>query len=280
MMLDTMLDATPAPTTLRLGTQGWNYTTWVGPFYPDGTRAPDFLRTYARAFSTVEVDSTFYAIPAASTVRGWAARTPESFTFAVKLPQEITHERRFIDARDVLHAFVDRMRELGPRLGPVLIQCGPDFSPLERNALQHFLAELPETLRFAIEFRQRAWITRETLAMLRESRVALALSDGRWIPRDWLLKLCKRPTTDFSYLRWMGPDRTITDYSQLQVDRSAELDAWAAMIPVLQGQVREVYGYINNHFAGHSPASVRMLQQRLRLKVVDPAGIGEQSSLF
>ena len=78
----------------------------------------------------------------------------------------------------------------------------------------------------------------------------------------------------------MGPDRTITDYSHLQVDRSSELDAWAAMIPVLQGQVREVYGYINNHFAGHSPASVRMLQQRLGLKVVDPAGIGEQSSLF
>ena len=176
MMLDDMPDVTPAPApaTLRLGTQGWNYATWIGPFYPDGTRAPDFLRTYARAFNTVEVDSTFYAIPAASTVRGWAARTPESFTFAVKLPQEITHERRFIDAHDVLHAFVDRMRELGPRLGPVLIQCGPDFSPLERNALQHFLAELPEAPRFAIEFRQRAWISQETLAMLRVTSRACA----------------------------------------------------------------------------------------------------------
>jgi uncharacterized protein YecE (DUF72 family) len=271
---------TVAPARLRLGTQGWNYAAWVGPFYPDGTRAPDFLRTYARAFSTVEVDSTFYAIPAASTVRGWAARTPESFTFAVKLPQEITHERRFVDAHDVLLAFLERMQELGPRLGPVLIQCGPDFSPLERDALQAFLGALPDTQRFAIEFRQRAWISKETLSMLRDARVALALSDGRWIPRDWLLKLCEQPTADFTYLRWMGPDRTITDYSQLQVDRSAELDAWAAMIPVLQGQVREVYGYVNNHFAGHSPASVRMLQQRLGIGVVDPGSIGEQPSLF
>ncbi len=282
MTLDATLDTTHArtPATLRLGTQGWNYAAWVGPFYPDGTRAPDYLRTFSRAFDTVEVDSTFYAIPAASTVRGWAARTPESFTFAVKLPQEITHERRFVDALDVLSAFLERMQELGPRLGPVLIQCGPDFSPLERGSLQDFLAALPDTQRFAIEFRQRAWISKDTLTMLRASRVALALSDGRWIPRDWLLKLCERPTADFSYLRWMGPDRTITDYSQLQVDRSAELDAWAAMIPVLQGQVREVYGYVNNHFAGHSPASVRMLQQRLGIGVVDPAGIGEQPSLF
>ena len=83
---------------LRLGTQGWNYPAWVGPFYPDGTRTTEFLRTYARAFGAVEVDSTFYAIPPASTVRGWAARTPDAFTFALKLPQEITHERRFVDA--------------------------------------------------------------------------------------------------------------------------------------------------------------------------------------
>ncbi len=265
---------------LRLGTQGWNYPSWVGPFYPDGTRSTDFLRTFARAFGTVEVDSTFYAIPPVSTVRGWASRTPDSFVFACKVPQEITHERRFVDALDPLHVFCERMRELGPRLGPLLIQCGPDFSPIEREALQAFLPLLPRDLRFAIEFRQRAWISKDTLAMLRQAGVALALSDGRWIPRDWLLKLCEQPTADFAYLRWMGPDRTITDYSHLQVDRSAELDAWAAMIPLLQGQVRDVYGYVNNHFAGHSPASVRMLQQRLGLATIDPATIGDQPSLF
>ncbi len=272
--------ATPAVARLRLGTQGWNYSSWVGPFFPPGTRASAFLSTYSRAFSTVEVDSTFYAIPPLSTVRGWASRTPESFTFSLKVPQEITHERRFVDAEDVLAAFVERVRELGPRLGPLLLQCGPDFSPIERDALSAFLPRLPRDLRFAIEFRQRAWMSNETFALLRDHGVALALSDGRWIPREWLLALAERPTADFAYLRWMGPDRSITDYSHLQVDRSAELDAWAAMIPVLQGQVREVYGYVNNHFAGHSPASVRMLQERLGLPVVDPGSIGEQPSLF
>lgn len=265
---------------LRLGTQGWNYPAWVGPFYPDGTRPADFLRTFARAFDVVEIDSTFYAIPPVSTVRGWASRVPSHFTFTCKLPQEITHERRFVDCADVLAAFADRMRELGPQLGPILIQCGPDFAPSEGRAFAEFLTLLPADLRFAVEFRQSAWIRRRTLSMLSAHRVALALSDGRWIPREWLLKLCEQPTADFAYLRWMGPDRRITDYGALQVDRSAELDAWAAVIPVLQGQVREVYGFVNNHFAGHAPASVRMLQERLGVPPVDPRSIGEQASLF
>jgi uncharacterized protein YecE (DUF72 family) len=78
----------------------------------------------------------------------------------------------------------------------------------------------------------------------------------------------------------MGPDRAITDYSQLRVDRSAKLDAWARMMPVLQGQVREIFGFVNNHFAGHAPASVRMLQTRLGLPTVDPARLRDQASLF
>ena len=265
---------------LRLATQGWNYPSWVGPFYPVGTRPADFLRAFARAFDAVEVDSTFYAIPPASTVRGWSTRTPPTFSFACKVPQEITHERRFVNALDVLRQFTDRMRELGPQLGPLLLQCRPDFTSAEWHALAEFLPQLPTDLRFAIEFRHRSWITPDTLALLRAHGVALALSDGRWIPRAWLLKLCEQPTADFCYLRWMGADRTLTDYSHLQVDRSAELNAWSTMIPVLQGQVREVYGFVNNHFAGHSPASVRMLQERLGLPTVDPGTIGDQPSLF
>src|SRR5687767_15752554 len=82
------------PSNVRIGTQGWNYDAWVGPFYPEGSRAGDFLALYARAFNTVEVDSTFYAIPSEKVVQGWVDRTPDDFVFALKLPQEITHERR------------------------------------------------------------------------------------------------------------------------------------------------------------------------------------------
>lgn len=172
------------------------------------------------------------------------------------------------------------MRELGAKLGPILIQCAPDSTPQQGKPFAEFLAALPRDMRFAVEFRHPAWIRRRVLALLREHGVALALSDGKWIRRDWLLKLCEQPTADFAYLRWMGPDRTITDYSHLQHDRSAELDAWALMMPVLQVQVREIYGFVNNHFAGHAPASVRMLQQRLGVATVDPAALATQASLF
>jgi uncharacterized protein YecE (DUF72 family) len=265
---------------LRVGTQGWNYDAWVGPFYPTGTRPANYLQTYARAFNTVEVDSTFYAVPPMKTVQGWRQRTPEGFTFALKLPQEITHERHLKDPGDVLVPFLDAARELGPKLGPILVQCGPDFGPAELPALTHFLPLLPPGMQFAIEFRQRGWINEGVLALLREHGVALALSDGRWIPRNVLFKLADAPTADFAYVRWMGPDRSIVDYSRIQVDRSKEIVHWAETLGGLLSRVKTAYLYVNNHFAGHSPASIRMLQETMGLPVVRPERMGEQLGLF
>jgi len=264
---------------IRIGTQGWNYDAWVGPFYPDGTKPVDFLRVYARAFETVEVDSTFYAIPAPRTLRDWADRVPDEFRFALKLPQEITHENRLRNFAPALDQFLDRARELGPKLGPVLVQLGPDFAPNELPALASFLPALPRDVRVAVEFRQRGWIHDGVLALLAEHNVALALTDARWIPRKTMLALAERPTADFTYIRWMGPDRDIVDYSRVQVDRSREIEAWARILPAIAKRVA-VYGYFNNHFAGHSPASARELQTRLGIPAVDPAQLGEQLSLF
>lgn len=265
---------------IRIGTQGWNYDAWVGPFYPPGTRPQDFLSTYARAFDTVEVDSTFYAIPPASTVRSWASRVPEGFTFALKLPQEITHENRLRNSADLVALFFERVRELGPKLGPVLIQLGPDFGPVELPALTAFLPLLPRDVQVAVEFRQRGWIYDGVLALLSEHNVALALTDGRWIPRKTILRLAARPTADFAYIRWMGPNRDLVDYSRIQVDRTREIEAWTAVLPSLAERVKVVYGYVNNHFAGHSPGSARDLQRRLGQPVVEPDQLGEQMSLF
>jgi len=264
---------------LLLGTQGWNYSAWVGSFYPTGTRPADFLTTYARAFPTVEVDSTFYAVPPERTVLGWHERTPSGFTFALKLPQEITHERRLQDAEDVTELFLERVRLLGDKLGPILIQFGPDFGVSNMPALERYLPTLPRDIRFAVELRQRQWITDELLELLTAHRVALTLSDGRWIPRDTLFELTERPTADFTYVRWMGPDRSIEDFSRTQVDRSRELESWSEVLRSLVKRVM-VYGYANNHYAGHSPATVRELQVLLGQKPVEPKMLGEQISLF
>lgn len=265
---------------IRIGTQGWNYDAWVGPFYPVGTRLADYLPVYARAFDTVEVDSTFYAIPPSKTVRGWAERTPDEFVFALKMPQEITHERRLRDVDPALDVFLDRARELGPKLGSVLVQLGPDFAPAELPALASFLPRLPADIRFAVEFRQRGWIHDGLLAMLAEHGVALALSDGRWIPRKTMMSLATRPTASFTYVRWMGPNRDIVDYSRVQRDTTRELELWASVLGPLVERALDVYGYVNNHFAGHSPASARELQRLFGQTPVDPDQLGEQMSFF
>jgi len=282
-LLDIMSSVAPIlsmTSRIRLGTQGWNYDAWVAPFYPAGTRPADYLAVYARAFDTVEVDSTFYAVPPAKTVRGWYDRTPEEFSFALKLPQEITHERRLRDCADIAELFFDRARELGTKLGPVLVQLGPDFGPAELPALANMLPTLPRDIKFAIEFRQRAWINDGVLALLAEHGVALTLTDARWVPRKQMLALAGRPTADFTYIRWMGGNRDIVDYSRIQIDRSRELEQWAGVLAILAKVRVKVYGYVNNHFAGHSPQSVRELQRMLGQTPKEPESLGEQMTLF
>ncbi len=268
---------------ILIGTQGWNYPAWVGPFYPPGTRATEFLSTYAKAFRVVEVDSSFYAVPDPRAVRAWRERTPPDFTFALKMPREVTHELRLRNADPLVRDFLDRARELGPKLGPILLQMGPDFAPHELPALERFLPTLPRDLRFAVEVRQSRWMGPDVLPQLLEllvrDGVALALSDGRWIRRDTMLELAERPTADFLYVRWMGPDREITDYSWVQYDRSEEIRAWAEVLRRV-AHTKDVYGFFNNHFAGHSPASARALQGLLGQQPVDPESLREQRSLF
>src|SRR5262249_46607829 len=176
--------------------------------------------------------------------------------------------------------FFDRAGELEGKLGPILIQLGPDFGPAELPAVAQLLPKLPRDLRFAIEFRQRAWIHDGVLALLAEHNVALTISDGRWIPRKQMMQLASRPTADFAYVRLMGMDQSIVDYSRIQIDRTPDLEAWASVLWPYAEQGRDAFVYVNNHFAGHSPASARDLQRLLRQSVVQLEQLGEQMSFF
>jgi uncharacterized protein YecE (DUF72 family) len=268
------------PGVVRIGTQGWNYAAWEGPFYPLDTPQASFLSVYARAFDTVEIDATFYSVPSPSTIRGWAERVPAGFVFALKMPQEVTHEHRLRDISELAELFFDRARMLGPKLGPILFQFAPEFGPSELPALAAFLPRLPRDLAFAVEFRHRGWIHDGVLALLAEHNVALALTDTRFIPRRVTLSLVERPTADFAYVRWLGPDRDLVDHTRLQVDRSRDLAVWADAIRRLQDRVKAVYAYMSNFFAGHAPASARMLQELLGQSPVPPERMGDQLTLF
>ncbi|MGI9090705.1 MAG: DUF72 domain-containing protein [Gemmatimonadaceae bacterium] len=268
------------PAALHIGTQGWNYSAWSGSFYPYETRPADYLSTYARAFDTVEVDSTFYAVPPSSTVRGWYDRTPHNFVFALKFPQTVTHEGRLRDTSGTTEIFFERVRELGHKLGPVLVQLGPDFGPEELPAMVDFLPRVPYDLRVAMEFRARGWMTPGVLALLRDHGIAVALVDGPWVPRRWMLELALRPTATFCYIRWMGRNRDLVDHSRIQVDRSRELARWSEAIADIPESVTDVYAYTSNYFAGHAPRSARDIQEMLGVPSVDPEMLGEQMRLF
>jgi uncharacterized protein YecE (DUF72 family) len=264
---------------IRIGTQGWNYDGWMKSFYPPKTSAKEMLSLYAKIFDTVEIDSTFYAIPAENSVRGWYEKTPQGFLFSVKLPSEITHKNRLRDSEKYLQDFLERMRLLKEKLGCILIQLPPDFSPAEDQALRSFLKILPEDFNFAVEFRDADWIKEAVLAELEGHRVALALTDGKWIGREKYLGLIELQNSLFSYVRWLGP-RELTDFSRIQIDRTKELSQWADAFRVISQKTSIIYGYFNNHFQGHSPASSNAFKQLLGLKPTDPSSLIVQPSLF
>ena len=254
---------------LMFGAQGWLYDDWVGSFYPPGTDGRDMLVEYARVFSTVEVDSTYYATPAVRTVEGWRRRTPDTFQFALKVPSEITHVRRFRDALTPFGEFVDRVRILGAQAGAILVQCPPDFAPDPENkvALFDFMAAaLPCDVRIALELRDPQWYDDELFMLARKQRFTLAITEGSYASLDLASRiageLIRDPPTDFAYVRWLG-DRSLTRYDRVVLDRSKELDVWERLLRSLRRGVRDIYGYANNHYQGHSPATVRAILARL-----------------
>ncbi len=265
-----------------LGTQGWNYGAWVSPFYPVGTKPSGMLAVYSRGFSTVEVDSTAYGLPSDPSVASWSKSVPAHFKFALKLPQEITHERRLEDTQRIVRRFVDRVAPLKQRLGPLLIQLSPGFRPSggSQTVLHRFLESLPGGHRWAVEFRHPGWMTPAVGDLLKSHNVALALVDGRWIPRDMMAELAIEPSADFAYLRWLGVGRRLSDFSYPQVDRDSEFDFWTGVVAKLRTRVSTIYGYFSNHFEGHAPHSVRQFQELVGQEPVAPEALREQAELF
>jgi uncharacterized protein YecE (DUF72 family) len=262
-----------------LGTQGWNYEDWLGSFYPRHSKTKELLGLYSSIFDTVEVDSTFYAIPSENSVKGWVERTPASFSFSLKLPSEITHKNRLRDSHRILEQFIQRINLLENKLGCVLIQLPPDFSPNEQDAFNCFIDLLPAQPRFAVEFRDASWLNQPTIDLLARKNVALTLTDSRWIHRSLSFRMIDNYPADFVYVRWLG-QRELTDYSRLQIDRTRELSQWSEAFAALQEKVTAIYGYFNNHYQGHSPASCNLFKEMLGLPVTSPESLNKQPSLF
>lgn len=267
---------------VRVGTQGWAYDAWDGLFYPAGLAAGQRLSTYARAFPAVEVNSTFYAAPPDHRFREWAADTPPGFRFCVKVPGEITHEARLEGHPRRLASFWHSARVLGERLGLLLVQLPPDFGPERREVLAGFLDEAPEGAPLAVEFRDPGWHAPETWELLDRRGTALAVSQGRWLgPRPAMRAVRDAPGRTV-YVRWMGGGGELPAASDAErpVDRTRELDAWAGVLAEEAERREAVYGFFNDEYEGHAPASARRLQERLGQEPVSPAVLTPQRDLF
>jgi uncharacterized protein YecE (DUF72 family) len=261
---------------VRLGTQGWSYPDWVGSFYPPGSRQEHYLPFYAGVFDTVELDTTFYHPPRPSVVRSWARHTPARFRFAAKVPQRITHEARLAAMGERLDEFVRSLEPLGERRGPLLVQLPAEFQHDTGNAgvLERFLAAAPSESKLAVEFRHASWHRPEIIALLRRHRASLAWTEWRDLQR------VTEVTADFLYLRWMGQRESITRCDRVQIDRATSYEAWERDLRRVLPQVREVYGYFNNHWAGHSPASANEMKRRLGLVPLEPRSLWPQGELW
>ena len=256
-----------------LGTQGFSFKDWVGPFYPQGTKSKDYLSAYARHFPAVEIDATFYGTPRPSTILGWYDRTPASFLFAAKFPRQITHENKLQEAHAEAAAFIDTMRALGSKLGVLILQFAYDFNPEYQQRLDTFLELLPEDIRIAVEIRNRAWLTEDFKALLKKHRTALVLQDLHYMPKvDWI-------TTDFTVIRWLGRRKDISVFDRIQIDRTEAMQAWAGRVAQFLQDDVDVFGFFNNHYAGHSPESVRQFAAMLNLPLSSPAPPADDSQI-
>jgi uncharacterized protein YecE (DUF72 family) len=159
-----------------VGTSGYSYPAWKGRFYPKDLPAKKFLQFYASRFSTVEINNTFYKMPSAELVQSWADEAPANFTFAVKAPQRITHQKRLKECEEPLQALSDAIERLGGKLGPILFQLPPNFKK-DVPRLQAFLTAKPKRWRAAFEFRHASWFADDTYDVLRAAGVALCIAD-------------------------------------------------------------------------------------------------------
>jgi uncharacterized protein YecE (DUF72 family) len=233
----------PRPGQLRVGTSGYSYKEWKGNFYPKKLPDREMLGFYAKQFSTVEINYSFYRMPSESTLLNMAKNVPEGFRFALKANQKITHIQRLRGCESTLKRFLEVASVLydGDHLGPILVQLPPNFK-FDRPLLEDFLALRPPAFLFAFEVRHASWYTEETYDVLRKHETALCLSEtDKQTPPDVL-------TAGFTYARLR-----LENYTPKQIT------AWKKRFDTWLGQGLDVYAYFKHEDAGKAPAYARQL---------------------
>lgn len=234
---------------IRIGTSGFHYKHWKGPFYPD--RCPDskLLEHYIQHFDTVELNNSFYRLPTAEAFDCWRNATPDRFIFVVKASRFITHNKKLKDPENALDNLLPRAVRLGPKLGPILFQLPPHWR-INLARLEGLLEILPRELRYAFEFRELSWMSPDVDAILKKFNAAFCIYElaGYHSPLH--------VTADFAYIRLHGPEpgKYQGSYSEKQ------LEAWARQIEIWSKELQAIYVYFDNDQAGYAAANALTLK--------------------
>lgn len=228
------------PASYYIGTSGWHYPHWQGPFYPRDLAPAAWLEYYARHFATVEINSSFYRLPSHAAARAWKNVTPAGFTFAIKASRYITHMKKLRAPRTSLRAFLAVIRALGNKGGPLLFQLQPRwrFNP---ERLAAFLQALPNNRECVFELRDPSWHNPEVYALLRRYNAAFCIYELAGFESPQVI------TADFAYIRLHGP----AAYAYGGSYSESALEVWAERICGWK-QLRRVYVYFDNDEAGYA----------------------------
>jgi uncharacterized protein YecE (DUF72 family) len=240
---------------LRIGTSGWSYRSWRGPFFPGDVRVKDHLAYYAGQFNATELNAPFYRTPTLQAVDGWRTATPEDFVFAWKASKFITHWKRLSGkSRNSLDLMQTRLRHLKGKAGPILFQLPPSMK-VDRERLEAFLRLLPKRRRHVFEFRHESWYDDEVYGLLHKHDCALCLSDHADAPAPWEV------TASFVYVRGHGPGGR---YKGHYPDRT--LEAWAKEIRRWRKGRKDVYCFFDNDQKSAAPKDAARLRDMLAPK--------------
>ncbi|MFW6122775.1 MAG: DUF72 domain-containing protein [Thermodesulfobacteriota bacterium] len=236
---------------VHIGTSGWHYDHWSGPFYPEDLPKKDFLSFYQQHFHTVEINNSFYQLPSEKTLTEWRDSVPPGFIFAVKGSRYITHMKKLKDPDQSVPPLLERLQVLGDRLGPILFQLPPKWH-FNEERLEAFLASLPRDYRYALELRDPSWLNQDAYRILSRHGAAFCIYElaGRLSPKE--------VTADFVYIRLHGPGGAY----QGRYDKQT-LAGWAGAISAWTAKGLTVFVYFDNDEAGYAAQNALELQEML-----------------
>jgi uncharacterized protein YecE (DUF72 family) len=236
---------------LHIGTSGWHYPHWSGPFYPPDLPKKEYLRFYADRFESVEINNSFYRLPQKDTLLSWRETTGPGFVFAVKASRFITHMKKLKDPEKSFRPFFERIGKLGKKLGPVLFQLPPKWN-CDPERLERFLDALPGSLRYAFEFRDASWFTPRIYELLSAHGAAFCIFELAGARSPVLV------TGPFAYVRLHGPGSAYQGaYGK------AGLVEWADAVSAWRKEGRDVFFYFDNDEAGYAASDALELKRMM-----------------